>query len=70
MLIFLMLIVGVIGVITVDIRTGEMAGFPPAVEVYVENVEIEEKTEGYAVGYELIFIVNNKEIANKLSSVK
>lgn len=70
LLLFNMVLIGICGVITVDIRSGAAAGYPPTMEVYIEDVELEEKTEGFSKGYEFTIIVNNKEIAKKLHDLE
>ena len=70
MLIFSMVIVGIVCLITVDMRSSAMAGIPPALEVYMEEVDVEEETEGYAVAYELQLIVNNKALIEKFQELQ
>lgn len=44
-----------------------MAGYKPAFDMTVKNIEVDEDvTEGYAVGYELVFMVNNEAFAQKI----
>ena len=69
MVIFSMEMAGLLGVITVDIRSGGMAGIPPTMEIYLKDVEVEEKTEGFAKGYQLTFIINNQAVARRLEKV-
>ena len=70
LLLFCMVLIGIGGVITVDMRSGEMAGYPPTMEFYVKDAVVEEKTEGFARGFELTFIVNNKDVAKKLVEIE
>ena len=70
MLLFSMVIVGVAGVITVDMRSGKMAGIAPTLEVYMKEVDFEEETEGYARAFELQMIVNNEAIVDKIEELE
>lgn len=65
-LIFFMILCGIAGVITVDVRSGHMAGYPPVVDMTVKHIEVEEEIEGYALGYEVVFVVNNDMIKEKM----
>ncbi|MBE6035784.1 hypothetical protein [Aminipila sp.] len=67
-LIFLLFVLGIAGVMTVDVRSGYMAGYPPAVEMALSQVDVEEPGDSFALGYEFTVKVNNERLLEVISN--
>lgn len=61
-MIFLLFIGGIVGVITVDVRSGHMAGYAPAVDMTLNQVNVYEPGDSFALGYEFTMKVNNEHL--------
>ncbi len=53
---------------TVDVRSGYMAGYPPAVEMALSQVDVEEPGDSFALGYEFTVKVNNERLLEVISN--
>lgn len=67
-LIFLLVIGGIVGVITVDVRSGHMAGYPPAIDMTLNPIEVQEPGDSFALGYEFTMKVNNDRLLKVISN--
>ncbi|WP_164914356.1 hypothetical protein [Aminipila luticellarii] len=67
-LIFLLVVGGVAGVLTVDMRSGHMAGYAPAIDMTLSEVNVEEPGDSLALGYELTVRVNNERLLNWINN--
>lgn len=67
-LIFLLIIGGIAGVITVDVRSGHMAGYTPAIDMTLNPIEVEEPGDSFALGYEFTMKVNNDRILEVINN--
>ena len=67
-LIFLLIIGGIVGVITVDVRSGHMAGYSPAIDMTLTQVDVEEPGDSFALGYEFTVKINNERILEVINN--
>ncbi|MFV0517754.1 MAG: hypothetical protein ACK5MV_10215 [Aminipila sp.] len=63
-LIFLLIIGGIAGVMTVDIRTGHMAGYQPAIDVRFTEVPITVEDGNLAKEYNFTIVCNKKLLSD------
>ncbi|QIB69583.1 hypothetical protein Ami103574_09670 [Aminipila butyrica] len=68
LLIALLLIGGVAGVWTVDVRSGHLAGYEPAIDMALNPVQVEEPGDSFALGYEFTMRVNNPHLLNWINN--
>lgn len=67
-LIFILFIAGVVGVITVDVRSGHMAGYSPAIDMTLTPVDVDAPSDSFALGYEFTFRINNDRILEVINN--
>lgn len=68
LLVFLLVIGGIVGVITVDVRSGHMAGYDPAVDITLNQIDVEEPGDSFALGYEFTMKVNNDRLLKVINN--
>lgn len=68
LLVFLLIIGGIVGVITVDVRSGHMAGYDPTVDITLNQIDVEEPGDSFAFGYALTMKVNNERILEVINN--
>lgn len=64
----MLVIAGVVGVITVDVRSGHMAGYTPAIDMTITQVDVEEPGDSFTLGYEFTMRINNERLLNVINN--
>lgn len=66
--VFFMVMLGLAGVITVDIRSGHMAGYQPVIDMRLKEIPVKNSGDDLALSYEFTLVIG-KDTVDKAAQV-